>query len=162
MEEEEEVDEEGMDSDEDSPVKNKSAAKLKSGDISFSKVTDFHKLTEGMDDLGMSEEEDGESGEEDDEDSSEGEEDDEEEDDDDDVDDDVEDDDAVMTFSKEKVDEEVEKGMCVKNQLGMFYSFFLSFNLTTVTFSFVRQMDRTQKRTYLPRRKLVSSTLYTT
>lgn len=123
--EEEDDDEEGMDSDGDSLVKNKSATKLKRDDISFPKVTDFHKLTEGMDDLGMSEEdEDGKSGEEDEE-SSEGEEEDEEEDDDDDVEEDDDDeDDAVMTFSKEKVDEEVEKGMCVKNQLGMFYSFF--------------------------------------
>ncbi|XP_041947121.1 protein AATF [Alosa sapidissima] len=112
--EDDEEDEEERD--EDAPVKTKSVTKLKSTDITFPKETDFRKLTEGMDDLGVSEEDDeGDSGEED-KDSSEGseEEDDEEED-----DDEMDDTDAVMTFSKEKVDEEVEKGKSVKNQLAL-------------------------------------------
>ncbi len=72
--------------------------------VSKMKGTDFMKLTEGMDDLGESEEDeesaesegDGEEG---------AEEEDEET--------------APRTFSKEKVAEEVEKGKAVKNQLGM-------------------------------------------
>ncbi|TSL34520.1 Protein AATF [Bagarius yarrelli] len=87
-------------------------SKMKGTDISFPKETDFRKLTEGMDDLGESEDEDEGTGEEDEE---------EEEDsvDDDDDDDDDETEGGVMTFSKEKVDEEVEKGKAVKNQLAL-------------------------------------------
>ncbi|XP_051748866.1 protein AATF isoform X2 [Ctenopharyngodon idella] len=73
--------------------------------VSKMKGTDFMKLTEGMDDLGDSEEEEDSA-------TSEGEsevgsEEDEEE------------ESALRTFSKEKVDEEVEKGKAVKNQLAL-------------------------------------------
>ncbi|TNN59512.1 Protein AATF [Liparis tanakae] len=67
---------------------------------------DFHKLTEGMDDLGVSEEE---------EDDDDGEE---EESEDDDNEDSV-DEDGVRTFSQVKVDKEVEKGKAVKQQLAL-------------------------------------------
>ncbi|XP_012690326.2 protein AATF [Clupea harengus] len=118
-EEEEEDHEESINSDEDAPVKAKLATKLKSTEITFPKETDFRKLTEGMDDLGVSEEE-GDSGEEDGDSAGDSEEeDDEEEEEEDDDDDDMEDADAVMTFSKEKVAEEVQKGKAVKNQLAL-------------------------------------------
>ncbi|XP_062279519.1 protein AATF [Scomber scombrus] len=113
-EEEEEDEEEGsMEEDEELEDKedtNKLSSKMKSGDM-FPQGVDFHKLTEGMDDLGVSEEDDDDddSGEED-EGSDEGSDDDEMEDD---------DEGAVRTFSKEKVDEEVEKGNAVKNQLAL-------------------------------------------
>ncbi|XP_073695591.1 protein AATF isoform X2 [Garra rufa] len=76
--------------------------------ISKMKGTDFMKLTEGMDDLGDSEEEDdsaasegeSEKGSEEEEEDEEGET-------------------VLKTFSKEKVDEEVEKGKAVKNQLAL-------------------------------------------
>ena len=119
-EEEEEDHEESINSDEDAPVKAKLATKLKSTEITFPKETDFRKLTEGMDDLGVSEEE-GDSGEEDGDSAGDSEEDDDDEEEEEDDDDDMEDADAVMTFSKEKVAEEVQKGKAVKNQLGMFY-----------------------------------------
>ncbi|XP_060719716.1 protein AATF [Tachysurus vachellii] len=86
-------------------------SKMKGADLSFPKGTDFRKLAEGMDDLGESEDE--EEGESDDE----GESEEDEEEDGDDSDEDVEG--GVMTFSKEKVDEEVEKGRAVKNQLAL-------------------------------------------
>lgn len=90
------------------------AAKMKSADLSFPKETDFRKLTEGMDDLGESEDED--EGETDAEgESEEGSEEEDEED----SHEDGGNSGGVMTFSKEKVDEEVEKGNAVKNQLGM-------------------------------------------
>ncbi|CAL8271376.1 unnamed protein product [Arctogadus glacialis] len=74
---------------------------------------DLHKLTEGMDDLGASDDDDG-SGDDDDDDDDDGEEvDDSEEG----TEDEDEDQGTVKTFSKEKVDEEVEKGKAVKNQL---------------------------------------------
>ncbi|XP_032381583.1 protein AATF [Etheostoma spectabile] len=79
-----------------------------SAQLSFPQGVDFHKLTEGMDDLGVSEDDSGEETEGSDED------DDETEDDDDD-----EDEGTVRTFSQEKVDEEVEKGNAVKNQLAL-------------------------------------------
>lgn len=126
-EEEEEDHEESINSDEDAPVKAKLATKLKSTEITFPKETDFRKLTEGMDDLGVSEEEgdsgeeDGDSGEEDGDSAGDSEEEDDDEEEEEDDDDDMEDADAVMTFSKEKVAEEVQKGKAVKNQLGMFY-----------------------------------------
>ena len=75
---------------------------------------DLQKLTEGMDDLGASDDDDG--SDDDDDDDDDGEEDD-DDDDDDDSEDEDEDQGTVKTFSKEKVDEEVEKGMAVKNQL---------------------------------------------
>lgn len=74
--------------------------------VSKLKDTDFMKLTEGMDDLGDSEdEEDSAKG---DEEEGESEEDSEEE-----------EESSLRTFSKEKVDEEVEKGIAVKNQLAL-------------------------------------------
>ncbi|CAK6980607.1 protein AATF [Scomber scombrus] len=115
-EEEEEDEEEGsMEEDEELEDKedtNKLSSKMKSGDM-FPQGVDFHKLTEGMDDLGVSEEDD------DDDDDDSGEED--ERSDEGSDDDEMEDDDegAVRTFSKEKVDEEVEKGNAVKNQLAL-------------------------------------------
>ncbi len=93
----------------------KLASKSKGADISFPKGLDFHKLTEGMDDLGVSEDE--ESGEEIE--GSDEEEDDGSDDEMDDFDEDGEDEGAVRTFSKEKIDEEVEKGKAVKNQLAL-------------------------------------------
>ncbi|XP_026068271.1 protein AATF-like isoform X2 [Carassius auratus] len=76
--------------------------------VSKMKSTDLMKLTEGMDDLGESEE-DEESADSEGE-SEEGSEDEEE---------DEEEETALKTFSKEKVDEEVEKGKAVKNQLAL-------------------------------------------
>ncbi|XP_067864334.1 protein AATF [Heptranchias perlo] len=81
--------------------------KMKECNFDFQKIKDFKKFTEGMDDIGESDD----SGEEEEE---------EEEDDDDRSDDDVEKDNVtVMTFSKEKVAEEVEKGQSVKNQIAL-------------------------------------------
>lgn len=108
--EEEEEDEEDLSEDSGSQLSSL-VSKMKRTDLSFPKETDFRKLTEGMDDLGESEE-----GETDDEGESEEDEEDEEE---DSEDNDEENEGGVMTFSKEKVDEEVEKGRAVKNQLGM-------------------------------------------
>ncbi|XP_042580918.1 protein AATF [Cyprinus carpio] len=76
--------------------------------VSKMKVTDFMKLTEGMDDLGESEEDEESADSEGD--SEEGSEDEKE---------DEEEETALRTFSKEKVDEEVEKGKAVKNQLAL-------------------------------------------
>uniref|UniRef100_A0A9J7Y7Q4 Apoptosis antagonizing transcription factor n=1 Tax=Cyprinus carpio carpio TaxID=630221 RepID=A0A9J7Y7Q4_CYPCA len=73
--------------------------------VSKMKVTDLMKLTEGMDDLGDSDEEEKSAASEGE--SEEGSEEDEEE------------ETALRTFSKEKVDEEVEKGKAVKNQLAL-------------------------------------------
>ncbi|MCJ8748813.1 hypothetical protein PDJAM_G00169040 [Pangasius djambal] len=120
-EEEEEDDDDDEDEDEDDLSDGDGSqlsslvSKMKGADLSFPEETDFRKLTEGMDDLGESEDEDeretdaeGES--------EEGSEEEDEEDNDDDDDDDSG---GVMTFSKEKVDEEVEKGKAVKNQLAL-------------------------------------------
>ncbi|KAM4628883.1 protein AATF [Polymixia lowei] len=86
-------------------------SKMRDTGIDFPQEIDFHKLTEGMDDLGESEE--NESSEESEEsDGDDGSEEDEMEDDD-------EDEGTVRTFSKEKVDEEVEKGKAVKDQLAL-------------------------------------------
>ncbi|XP_075874439.1 protein AATF [Nelusetta ayraudi] len=83
-----------------------------SADVTFPQGVDFHKLTDGMDDLGVSD---------DDDDEDDGEEEVEGSDDGDDSDgselDGGEDGGTVQTFSREKVDEEVEKGKAVKNQL---------------------------------------------
>ncbi|XP_062844529.1 protein AATF [Trichomycterus rosablanca] len=89
-------------------------SKMKSADLTFPKDTDFTKLTEGMDDLGESEDDDNddEEEEEDSNDEVESEEGSGEEEDDDDSG-------GVMTFSKEKVEEVVEKGKAVKNQLAL-------------------------------------------
>ncbi|KAK1787533.1 hypothetical protein P4O66_016029 [Electrophorus voltai] len=105
--------EEDLNSDDISQISH-SVSKMKASDMILPKVTDFHKLTEGMDDLGESEdEENGDTDEEGDseegseeENGAEGE---------------VDEDDsgALMTFSKEKVDEEVKKGEAVRNQLAL-------------------------------------------
>ncbi|KAI3368109.1 hypothetical protein L3Q82_007848 [Scortum barcoo] len=105
-----EDDEDLMDSD---------VSKMKSADATFPQKVDFRKLTAGMDDLGVSEDE--ESGGSDEE---EGFDDDEAEDDsgddhDDDNDEEVGDEGTVRTFSQGKVDEEVEKGKAVRNQLAL-------------------------------------------
>ncbi|XP_017289783.1 protein AATF [Kryptolebias marmoratus] len=84
----------------------------KSSDITFPKNLDFHKMTEGMDDLGVSDDDDDNdgSGEEfegshDEDQSSE-------------MDDGL-DEVTIRTFSQVKVDEEVEKGRAVQNQLAL-------------------------------------------
>ncbi|KAG7514367.1 hypothetical protein JOB18_031634 [Solea senegalensis] len=104
--EEEEVD--GID------VDDEEEAGLKVCDTTFPEGVDFHKLTEGMDDLGVSEDDDDDDDDDDDNDD-ETEDSDEEGDGDEMVDEDGEE--VVRTFSKEKVDEEVAKGRAVKNQL---------------------------------------------
>lgn len=83
-------------------------SRMKGAGLSFPKEPDFREIAEGMDDLGEDEDETDAEGESE-EDSDKGED---------------EDEDegraaGVMTFSKQKVDEEVEKGNAVKNQLGM-------------------------------------------
>uniref|UniRef100_A0A3B4ZRT9 Apoptosis antagonizing transcription factor n=1 Tax=Stegastes partitus TaxID=144197 RepID=A0A3B4ZRT9_9TELE len=103
-------DEELLDNDSDGEV----SSKRKGSDVSFPQGVDFHKLTEGMDDLGVSEEDD------DDDEESEGSDDDEDAGSDDEEEmEDEEDGGAVRTFSQDKVDEEVEKGTAVKNQLAL-------------------------------------------
>ncbi|XP_018525480.1 LOW QUALITY PROTEIN: protein AATF [Lates calcarifer] len=94
------------------------ASKAKGSDMTFPQGVDFHKLTEGMDDLGMSEEEDDGDEETEGSDEDEGSVDDDMED----GDEDGEEEGAVHTFSKVKVDEEVEKGKAVKNQLALWDS----------------------------------------
>ncbi|XP_067394205.1 protein AATF isoform X2 [Emydura macquarii macquarii] len=92
------------------------AAKFKTPEFSFQNISDFAKFTEGMDEMGSSEEEDEEedasmeegsneeeSGEESEEDVAGAKE--------------SEEDGGVVTFSEEKVSEEVEKGKAVKNQI---------------------------------------------
>ncbi|KAL0597091.1 Protein AATF [Plecturocebus cupreus] len=89
--------------------------------FSVQSISDFEKFTEGMDDLGSSEEEeDEESGMEegDDEEDSEGKSEEEREEDRA-RDRNSEDDGVVMTFSTVKVSEEVEKGRAVKNQIAL-------------------------------------------
>ncbi|XP_017315376.1 protein AATF isoform X2 [Ictalurus punctatus] len=108
-EEEEEDDEDEDIGDDDGSHMSSLVSKMKGTDLSFPKETDFRKLTEGMDDLEESESED----------EGETEDDSEEEDEEDDDKEDVGDSGDVMTFSKEKVDEEVEKGKAVKNQLAL-------------------------------------------
>ncbi|XP_029904808.1 protein AATF [Myripristis murdjan] len=88
-------------------------SKMMDADITFPKETDFHKLTEGMDDLGESEDSEGSGSEGEESDEDDGSEKDEME------DGDEEDEGAVRTFSQDKVDEEVEKGKAVKNQLAL-------------------------------------------
>lgn len=89
-----------------------SDAPLNSAGLIFPRKVDFCKLTDGMDDLGVSEDDDitGEETADSDEDdgSDEGEAED---------GDNAEDEGAVHTFSQDKADEEVEKGKAVKNQL---------------------------------------------
>ncbi|XP_031728788.1 protein AATF [Anarrhichthys ocellatus] len=84
----------------------KLASKTKGADMTLPQGVDFHKLSEDMDDLGVSEEDDDdENGEEESESS--------------DDDEDAVDEGTVRTFSQEKVDMEVEKGKAVKDQLAL-------------------------------------------
>lgn len=92
----------------------------KTSGFSIQNISDFEKFTEGMDDLGSSDDEEDEEeesgmeegdGEEDLEDASE---------EDRAEDRNSEDDGVVMTFSSVKVSEEVEKGRAVKNQIGLY------------------------------------------
>ncbi|XP_016396607.1 protein AATF-like isoform X2 [Sinocyclocheilus rhinocerous] len=108
----EEDDDEDGDDDEDEEEQGDDEEDLNGDDsshmsslVSKMKVTDFMKLTEGMDDLGDNDEEEESAASEGE--SEEGSEEDEEE------------ETALRTFSKEKVDEEVEKGKAVKNQLAL-------------------------------------------
>ncbi|XP_057572175.1 protein AATF isoform X1 [Hippopotamus amphibius kiboko] len=96
----------------------RSCSKKASG-FSVQSISDFEKFTEGMDDLGSSEEEEDEE-EESGMEEGDGEEDFEGESEEDKAEDRAsEDDGVVMTFSKAKVSEEVEKGRAVKNQIAL-------------------------------------------
>ncbi|XP_066835642.1 protein AATF isoform X1 [Anser cygnoides] len=93
------------------------SAKVKAPKFSFQNITDFEKFTEGMDDVGNSEEED-----EDDASMEEGSDEEEHEGENhSDIKDTKENEDegGVMTFSKGRETEEVEKGKAVKNQLAL-------------------------------------------
>ncbi|XP_075760891.1 protein AATF isoform X2 [Pelodiscus sinensis] len=94
------------------------SAQLQTPKFSFQNISDFEKFAEGMDDVGSSDEEEEEedagieegsneeeSGDENEEDVADAKE--------------SEDDGGVVTFSKEKVSEEVEKGKAVQNQLAL-------------------------------------------
>lgn len=91
-------------------------SKMKGADLTFPQGVDFRKLTDGMDDLGVSEDDDDDDEGED----SEGSDEDEGSDDDEDDDEMEADEETVRTFSQDKVDEEVEKGKSVKNQLALY------------------------------------------
>ncbi|XP_033996609.1 protein AATF [Trematomus bernacchii] len=110
-EEEEEDDlEEDEDDDEEEEVGSDAKLASKKKGMTLPQGVDFNKLTEGMDDLGVSEDED-------DDEESEGSD---EDDDDSEMDNEEgEDDGTVRTFSQDKVDEEVEKGKAVKEQLAL-------------------------------------------
>ncbi|XP_012705690.2 LOW QUALITY PROTEIN: protein AATF [Fundulus heteroclitus] len=112
VEEEEEDDEE--EEERDLKLDAKVTSQAKDADITFPDKVDFYKMTEGMDDLGMSDDDD------DDDDDGSGEEsegsDDDEGSEDDETGDEQE---AVRTFSKDQLDEEVEKGRAVRNQLAL-------------------------------------------
>lgn len=104
----------GNDLDEDDEEMSGSDAPLNSADLIFPREVDFHKLTDGMDELGVSEDDDTAGEETVDSDEAGGS--DESEAEDEDI---VEDEGAVQTFSQDKADEEVEKGKAVKNQLAL-------------------------------------------
>lgn len=110
----------------------------KTSGFSVQSISDFEKFTEGMDDLGSSEEEeDEESGMEegDDEEDFQGESEEDRV-----GDRNSEDNGVVMTFSSVKVSEEVEKGRAVKNQIGLYMVLLIacfSEYLHLVYFSFV-------------------------
>lgn len=89
-----------------------SDAPLNGADLIFPQKVDLHKLTDGMGDLGVSED-DGTTGEETVNSEEDGASDQSE------AEDDVEDEGAVHTFSQDKANEEVEKGKAVKNQLAL-------------------------------------------
>ncbi|XP_056133387.1 protein AATF [Lampris incognitus] len=86
----------------------KTLSKMRATDITFPQEMDLHKLTEGMDNLGESDESSEESEEGDDDSSEE-----------DEMEDDDEDEGTVRTFSQEKIDEEVGRGKAVKDQLAL-------------------------------------------
>uniref|UniRef100_A0A3Q3WUM1 Uncharacterized protein n=1 Tax=Mola mola TaxID=94237 RepID=A0A3Q3WUM1_MOLML len=90
----------------DAQVKAKMAFMSNDAGMTFPKGVDFHKLTDGMDDLGVSDDDDdtGKETEGSDEDDGSGYS-------------DEDDGRIVSTFSRDKVDEEVERGKAVKNQL---------------------------------------------
>ncbi|XP_056234138.1 protein AATF [Seriola aureovittata] len=109
---EDDEDEELVDSDAEPGAK--LTSKTKGSDMTFPQGVDFHELTEGMDDLGVSEDDDSDEeteGSDEDEGSGDDEMEGSEE--------DGEDEGTVQTFSKEKIDEQVEKGKAVKNQLAL-------------------------------------------
>lgn len=101
--------EEDVESDENSVEEDDEVAPLQGAALVLPQRVDLHKLTDGMDDLGVSEDDGEESV------------DSEEEDEDDDESEagDGEDEGAVHTFSQDRADEEVEKGKAVKNQLAL-------------------------------------------
>ncbi|KAI7812891.1 protein AATF [Triplophysa rosa] len=103
--EDDEMDEDQDDNDDEEDLIGDNSSQMSSL-ISKMKGTDLMKFTEGMDDLGDSEDEEDSS--EDEEEEGESEEDSEEE-----------EESALRTFSKEKVDEEVQKGKAVQNQLAL-------------------------------------------
>ncbi|XP_023284994.1 protein AATF [Seriola lalandi dorsalis] len=117
----EEADDDDDDEDEDEELVDSDAepgakltSKTKGSDMTFPQGVDFHELTEGMDDLGVSEDDDSDEeteGSDEDEGSGDDEMEGSEE--------DGEDEGTVQTFSKEKIDEQVEKGKAVKNQLAL-------------------------------------------
>lgn len=107
--EEDEDSVEDEEADEEEFLDTKSKPTSKTSDFTFSKDMDFTEMTEGMDDLGVSDDEDG-TGEE-----SEGSHD---EDQSSDMEDEP-DESTIRTFSQDKVDEEVEKGRAVKKQLAL-------------------------------------------
>ncbi|XP_003966650.3 protein AATF [Takifugu rubripes] len=112
--EEADVESDGNDLDGDDEELIGSEAPLNSADLIFPREVDLHKLTDGMDELGVSEDDDTAGEETVDSDEAGGS--DESEAEDEDI---VEDEGAVQTFSQDKADEEVEKGKAVKNQLAL-------------------------------------------
>ena len=120
--------------------RSRSHSRTSSG-FSVQSISDLEKFTEGMDDLGSSEEE-----EEDEEESGmeegEGEEDFEDASEEDKAEARAsEDDGVVMTFSEVRVSEEVEKGRAVKNQIGL-YTVCLFFRVSAFALHFVCLLDR--------------------
>ncbi|KAK7889082.1 hypothetical protein WMY93_024642 [Mugilogobius chulae] len=111
---EEEPEDELQETDEENDL-NDDGDDLNNSEVTFPKGVDFRKLTEGMDDLGVSEEEDDddEEDEEDEAESGDSEEEISSE------EDDMEQDSGVQTFSQDKINDEVEKGQAVKNQLAL-------------------------------------------
>ncbi|XP_021560222.1 protein AATF isoform X2 [Neomonachus schauinslandi] len=116
------AEQEECDNDKDSnPAWKKSRSRPgKTPGFSVQSISDFEKFTEGMDDLGSSEEEEDEEEEESGMEEGDGEEDSEGESEEDRAEDrNSEDDGVVMTFSGARVSEEVEKGRAVKNQIAL-------------------------------------------
>ncbi|XP_034036215.1 protein AATF isoform X2 [Thalassophryne amazonica] len=99
----EEEDDSGADEESDEEL----LSEAKRADVPVTESVDFRELAEGMDDLGVSEDEDSEDSDEDEDLESE------------EMEDGDEDDGGVRTFSQDKVDEEVERGKAVRNQLAL-------------------------------------------